>query len=335
MKKRGIALLLLLSMFAVGFAKADAPLTPIPVVTLAGEPIPTPAPLVTPAPTPREIPSAMLPAQGKHTIRWPKGMALPYAKDQPVLRVYLIQMAAFDCFLITCEGEAALVDCGSTRNVFSILEEAGVEHFKFLFNTHPHGDHMNGYPELLSRVTTDKLYTMFDLDYDEAQRKLCRWMKKLGVPVEQLPLGAKLNVGGAELTFYDLKKRKIVNNRSALVHIRYGDRTMLLTADIGAIAQIELAAIYGQTLKSDVMKVPHHGLELMSPDFVSAVDPEEVFISYRHIDGITSMTYDQLKRFGLDPLFVGDGSLIYSTDGGEYWLIEQKPYIPPQIVTNK
>lgn len=300
----------------------------VPVVVSGAEPIPTPIPLVTPAPTTRELPAALHPEAGRHTIRWPNGLPLPYHEGQDTLTIYITQMAAFDCFTVVCGGEAAMIDCGSTRNVYDVLRAAGVKRLKFAFNTHPHGDHENGFPELLTVIPTDVLYTRFPPDYDDEQRKLMREMKNIGVRVEVLEQGASLSVGGAQLTLYDVMNRhRITNNQSTMVLIRFGERSLLLTADIGRIAQEHLNELYGSELDVDILKIPHHGLELLSEPFVNAASPEEVFITYRYIDNVTEQCVTQLKRMGFDPLYAGLGTLKFTTDGGDYWFIEQLPYV--------
>lgn len=320
-----LALALLLIGGACAGARADETYTP--VATVDGR-FPM-RPAATPAPTTKPLPMGLLPPGG-HTLRWQKGLPLPYVPGQPLFQLIVTQMAAFDCFTLVCDGEAAMIDCGTTRNLYDVLRAAGVDKFKFVFNTHPHGDHENGFPELLSRVPTEVFYTRFPPDYDEEQRKLMREMKKVGVPVEVLAPGTVLKLGGATLELFDVMHQRITNNQSTVVKITYGKRTLLLTADIGAIAQKELTGLYGDRFDVDILKIPHHGLELLAPEFVAAASPEEVFITYREFDGVTSDTVDQLRRMGFEPFFAAMGTLVFTTDGGDYWLIEQREYIPPE-----
>jgi competence protein ComEC len=69
------------------------------------------------------------------------------------------------------------------------------------------------------------------------------------------------------------------NNHSVVVRIVYGNRAFLLTGDIESDAERQLLA-GGGTVRSDVVKVPHHGSRTSSiNEFVQATGAEYAVIS--------------------------------------------------------
>lgn len=69
------------------------------------------------------------------------------------------------------------------------------------------------------------------------------------------------------------------NNRSCVLKISVGTHAVLLTGDIEAKLEHELLA-KRQSLKADVLLVPHHGSKTSSSeDFLTQVDPEHAIVS--------------------------------------------------------
>jgi len=64
------------------------------------------------------------------------------------------------------------------------------------------------------------------------------------------------------------------NNRSCVLQIRTGTQQVLLTGDIEAPAEMQLVDRYGETLRSSILIIPHHGSRTSStPAFVETVNP--------------------------------------------------------------
>jgi len=71
------------------------------------------------------------------------------------------------------------------------------------------------------------------------------------------------------------------NNRSCVLHISNQSDQLLLTGDIERIAETQLLAQYGDSLKSSVMLVPHHGSQTSSSSgFLKMVAPKYAVLSY-------------------------------------------------------
>ena len=112
------------------------------------------------------------------------------------------------------------------------------------------------------------------------------------------------------------------NDRSLVLMVRVGERSVLLPADIEAAGEAQLLAA-ALELRADVMVVPHHGSRSSSSAaFVHAVAPAVAVVSvgagnaYGHPDGAT------LARYGDAAVLRTDlhGDVRVRTDGQRLWV---------------
>ncbi|HEU0014764.1 MAG TPA: hypothetical protein VFQ45_13845, partial [Longimicrobium sp.] len=95
----------------------------------------------------------------------------------------------------------------------------------------------------------------------------------------------RLMMDGIELAFLwptdaALRHPEDVNDVSAVVLLRYGGFSALLTGDASQGVEAALAARYGDGLRADVLKAGHHGSRTASsPAFLDRVRPELVVVS--------------------------------------------------------
>ena len=71
-----------------------------------------------------------------------------------------------------------------------------------------------------------------------------------------------------------------MNDQSALTMVRYGERSMLFTADVEKPGQRALLAdTDAAALRADILKYPHHGKQTLEDAFLSGGEPELVVIT--------------------------------------------------------
>jgi competence protein ComEC len=204
------------------------------------------------------------------------------------LKVSVLDIGQGDAILIESPtGNQMLIDGGGTREVLQRLGEEMpfYDHsIDVVMETHPDKDHIGGLPLVLSAYQVgafmepgiesdtkidDELEK--DVDADHVHRVIAR----RGMVVH---LG-----GGADLSilFPDRDMSGYETNEASIVaKLQYGATSFLLTGDSPSNIENYLIGLDGEGLKSDVLKVGHHGSKYStSLLFAKEVDPEFAAIS--------------------------------------------------------
>ncbi len=187
-------------------------------------------------------------------------------------------------FLRLSSGETILVDGGSqgagNRAVVPFLRERNVEQLDLVVLTHPHEDHCGGLDEVIAAFPTLEVWESGERSdsgqYVEFQRARAASGARTLVP----PQGLRRDLG--ELHLYVMNReegRAGANDDSLVIQARFGQIEVLLTGDVTALEQRDLVGDFGNQLRSEVLKVPHHGSADFAPTFVSAVSPTWAVIS--------------------------------------------------------
>lgn len=244
------------------------------------------------------------------------------------LKVFCIPVGAQDCYLIICDGHAMMLDCAApgrepTPDFLPLLLDAlGIDEFDFVINTHPHRDHINGFVPLLQRVPAKEFITVFPLDYDRLQRVLIKDVTELNIPIRQYKAGEPLALGKAQISTYRYRKSLNTNDLSLVVHIRYGERAILFTADIGLTAQRKMAVEYGDKWRADILKLPHHGIGGLAKELYEATSPEMCFASNGSKSKSVKLMREFLQKRGTPLLYTSREPLVMLTDG-KLWQVQQ------------
>ena len=263
----------------------------------------------------------------------------PFDEGAVLLTLRIAGRVGGDCMLLSDGRETMLIDTGIEEFyplIPQMLAEAGSEnHIDTFFNTHPHRDHLEAFfPLLESGITVSRICTVFPHDYEAGhsvrQLQLIQAAADYGIPVADMKTGDVIPFGPAEITVLRVPDDKMflsmtTNDRSAMLMIRCGDCSMLLTGDCEVAGQSILTELYD--LKADIVKAPHHGYDSMIFPFLKNVDPELVFITNGSAD--TRVLQAQLNREGyLRYTFSTWGEITIQTDGTR-WIVSQDFY--PEI----
>ena len=77
----------------------------------------------------------------------------------------------------------------------------------------------------------------------------------------------------------DFVKENVLNNNSIVAKVQCDGTSILFTGDIEEKAERRIVELYGETLKSDILKVAHHGSKSSSiQSFVDLVRPKMALI---------------------------------------------------------
>ena len=274
-------------------------------------PSPSPAPEPTPEPSPEPTPDPDI--------------------DAP-LEVHLLNVACADSILLKKGGMTMLIDAGNlpeAGRITDYLQQLGVTRLDYAMFTHPHGDHVQGFVEVLDAVDVGvflepTLYEDYTGEGSDYVKIIHQKLEEKGVPVEIVAHKDSMDFAGAAIRFYQWQKPSaVVNNRSMIEHITYGNSRILLCADIESHAQRALTVELGDALRADIIKLPHHGLAAFTREFCAVVQPKLATISHNRGNERVESLIRALNYRGIDWKLTVDGTIVCTTDGTE-WKVTQE-----------
>jgi competence protein ComEC len=215
--------------------------------------------------------------------------------DETAVKVYYLDVGQGDSELIVTDSAAVLIDagemgCGDT--ILADLQEYGVSTLDWIIVTHPHADHMGGFPTILQYAAENSDLSVENVmlaDLPEEVTPTTRIYENFLDSVEACDLSLTdavnmtIDLGTATLeiipspgTDYDS-----LNDYSICAYLTCGENGFFFTGDASKAEENDLlssGALDG--ISPDVLKVGHHGSRESSNDaFLAALNPEIAVIS--------------------------------------------------------
>ncbi len=256
----------------------------------------------------------------------------PFDEGAELLTVRVAPLEGGDCMLLTLGDRSMIVDWGKVQHTSAIralLAEAGLDHVDVFFNSHPHCDHIDGFIRMVGEgFPVGEFITFFPLTYkggSVSQKGAVRAAEKAGIPIVEMNTGDRVPFGDAELTAYRvpddrITKQMTCNDLSAMLMIRYGECSILLTGDCDIRAQQVLEELYD--LDADILKFPHHGMGTVHIGFLPEVDPEFAFITHGSIN--TKKAQNTLRKYGCTRFSFATWGVITMQTDGKKWIVSQE-----------
>ncbi|HEX2210424.1 MAG TPA: DNA internalization-related competence protein ComEC/Rec2 [Longimicrobium sp.] len=195
--------------------------------------------------------------------------------------------------LRTPAGRWLLVDAGERdngwdageRRVLPFLRARGAKRIEAIILTHPHADHIGGAAAVMRAMPVGRVIDPGMPMGTPVYLQTLRVAEERGIGWNAARQDRTLQVDGVELLFLwpavdALDAPADANDISAVVLVRYGGFSALLTGDAPSSVEARLIARYGPRLRADVLKAGHHGSRTASSaPFLDMVDPRLVVIS--------------------------------------------------------
>ena len=234
--------------------------------------------------------------------------------------------------LVSPEGKVMVLDAGhpdAGRYVTAALDAMGITRIDYLVASHPHIDHIGGFPSLIENYEIGALYTSA-VDYSSSSyyTAYLNAAKRSGLEHVIVGEGDVLMFGEQvkievlnpphEIVYpdgYPANSTQFVNNQSLALKFTFGESTIMLAGDLYTGGEKEVVDRHGEALDCDVMKVNHHGANTSSSSkWRKAVSPQISFITSDTIEDLSTAkkyTKDGQKMYHT----LLDGTILLRTPG--------------------
>lgn len=237
------------------------------------------------------------------------------------------------------DGSCLLIDGGIPEvgpQVNAYLSRLNITELDAILATHMHIDHVGGLPAVLASHQVGTLYTSPFTEYATSPvANLKAAAAAQGLSFTPLLAGDSFSLGDALVEVLSPAQIPVpqnpssitgdfLNDSSVVCRLTYGGVRILFTGDATRAVEGALVEQYGDDLRSDVIKVPHHGsTDASSRPFVQAVGAKESVMCIYAFNDFN--IYDRYKKTGNRPWVTSlDGTVLCVTDGEEMTFYTEK-----------
>lgn len=251
------------------------------------------------------------------------------------LHIYFLNVGQGDSIYVrTMSNVDLLIDGGPDDTVLSELGEVMpfYDHkIDYLLLTHPHSDHLSGLIEVLKRYEVGEIIAT---DATHTTSEYLEWLKLIRdkkIPYKLARSGEEINLDNDvnldilwPIESYENNKIDNLNNTSIVAKLVYAKFSALFMGDAEVEVQQQLLKTDSRKLKTNILKVPHHGSSNASNiDFLKAVLPSAAIISvgennqfgHPHASALTTLESINAAIYRTDR----DGRVEVVSDGKSFW----------------
>lgn len=237
------------------------------------------------------------------------------------LNIYYLDVGQADSILIESADKYMLIDAGNTvdgNKLVAYFKELGITEFQYVIATHAHEDHIGGMDDIINNFKIHNFYMPDVISTSKTFEDMLIAMEENSLAYESPKIGSKFMLGSMDFEVLHVGvEGDELNDTSIVVKGNYGETNFLFMGD--ATENVE-KKLLNKNLKSDVIKVGHHGSRYSSTlSFLNKVQPKYAIISvgignsYNHPHKQSLNRFEKLgiKVYRTDK----DGTIVVSSDG--------------------
>ena len=227
------------------------------------------------------------------------------------LEVYYFDVGQADSILIKDNDNNILIDAGNNEDgeklVNYLKNDLNIEKFNMVVGTHPHEDHIGGLDNIIDSFDIDTILMPNATSTSKTFESVLDSIEKKDYKITVPKINEEFNYNNINLkVLYTGTDEKDLNNTSIVLKLTYQNNKFLFMGD--ATSKVE-KKLLNEDIKSDVLKIGHHGSEYSTTNnFLDKVNPQ-----YAIIEVGKNNTYKHPKEITLDKLN-NKNIKIYRTD---------------------
>lgn len=218
-----------------------------------------------------------------------------------LLNIYYLDVGQGDSIFIELpNSETMLIDGAELKekdSIISFIKKNGYSTIDYLIATHPHADHIGSLSAIINEFTIKNIYMPKVISTSKTYENLLNTISQKNLKVKTAKIGVSiLDSEKLKIKFLSPKKDNYqeLNNYSAVLQIIYQTKSFLFMGD----AEKEVESEITENIKSDVIKVGHHGSNTSSSaSFIEKVNPDYAIISVGENNKYNHPSIEVIKRW--------------------------------------
>lgn len=199
------------------------------------------------------------------------------------LVIHYINVGQGDSILIQINNKNLLIDSGDKNSkINSYLKSKKIHTLDHVIATHPHEDHIGNMSSVIKKFNIKNFYAPKANSNSQSLKKMFLSLNKKNIKITPIQAGKTINLDENLKCFVlapNNEKYDNLNNYSVVLKIIYKNTSFLFTGDAESLSEEEIIKS-GFNIKSDVLKLAHHGSNSSTCDsFLNEVNPKVAIIS--------------------------------------------------------